>query len=118
MGCCDDVFCLGGGGGGPLGGTRIENADVSVLHPPRVSTQAAAAATNGAAAARWNWEKRGAFDTVDPIGFPCIPCSIESYGRLGRPAMALLSWLAKQQKVAAVSKSALGGQALCGLDTP
>jgi hypothetical protein len=100
---CDDVFCLGGGGGDLLVAldTRIENADVSVLHPPQECTQAGAA-TNGAAAARRNWEKRGAFHTVDPIGFPCIPCSIESYGRLGKPVMALLSWLAKQQKVAAL----------------
>jgi hypothetical protein len=68
----------------------ITIADVSIIDPPSINTLPAAAATAGAAAARRNQQKRAAYSRVELNGYTFVPFSMESYGRLGQPAMALL----------------------------
>jgi hypothetical protein len=71
-----------------LGGITI--ADISVIHPLSINTLPAAAATAGAAAARRDQQKRAASARAEPNGYPFVPFSVESCGRLGQPAMKLL----------------------------
>jgi hypothetical protein len=61
-------------------------ADVRVVHPPSANALSAAAATIGA---RCDKLKRASYSRVEPCGYPFVPFSIESYGRLGVPAMKL-----------------------------
>jgi hypothetical protein len=68
----------------------ISIIDVSVIHPLSINTLSAAATAAGAAAARRDQQKRAAYSRVEPNGYAFVPFSIESYGRLGRPAMDLL----------------------------
>jgi hypothetical protein len=68
----------------------IAIADVSVIHPLSLNTLSPAAATAGAAAARRDQQKRASYARVEPNGYAFTPFSIESYGRLGQPAMQLL----------------------------
>jgi hypothetical protein len=70
------------------GGITI--ADIYVIHPLSINTLSAAAATVGAAASRRDQQKRAAYERVEPNGYPFVPFSVESYGRLGQPAMQLL----------------------------
>jgi hypothetical protein len=65
-------------------------ADISITHPLAINTLAAAATTACAAAARWNQQKCATFSRVEPNGYPFVPFSVESYGRIGQPAMKLL----------------------------
>jgi hypothetical protein len=60
-------------------------ADVSITHPLANNTLAA-----GAAAARRDQQKRATYSRVEPNGYPFVPFSVESYGRIGQPAMKLL----------------------------
>jgi hypothetical protein len=57
--------------------------DISVIHPLSINTLPAAATTAGAAAARRDQQKRATYARVEPTGFPFVPFSVESYGRLG-----------------------------------
>jgi hypothetical protein len=43
----------------------------------------------GAAAARRDQQKRATYSRVQPNGFLFVPFSVESYGRIGQPAMKL-----------------------------
>jgi hypothetical protein len=92
------------GGAGTSASTRVEArgdillalpggitiADISITHPLAIKTLAAAATTAGAAAARRDQQKRATYSRVEPNGFPFVPFSVESYGRIGQPAMKLL----------------------------
>jgi hypothetical protein len=64
--------------------------DVSVTQPPGVAIRAASAATEGAAAARRDAEKYRAYNWLAPNGFPLLPFSVETYGRLGQPEVTFL----------------------------
>jgi hypothetical protein len=68
------------------GGVTI--ADISITHPLAISILAAT--TAGAAAARREQQKRATYSRVQPNGYPFVPFSVESYGRIGQPAMKLL----------------------------
>jgi hypothetical protein len=75
----------------------ISIADISVIHPlslnviSRAATTAGAAATTaGAAASHRDQRKRTAYARVEPHGYGFVPFSVETYGRLGQPAMKLL----------------------------
>jgi hypothetical protein len=68
----------------------IAIADVSIIHPTSLNTLSRAAATAGAAASHRDRQKRTAYARVEPNGYNFVPFSVESYGRLGQPAMALL----------------------------
>jgi hypothetical protein len=68
----------------------ITIADVSIIRPLSINTLPAAAATAGAAAARRDQQKRAAYSPVELHEYTFVPLSMESYGRLGQPAMALL----------------------------
>jgi hypothetical protein len=67
--------------------------DVSVIHPLSQNALPRAAATAGAAAALRDRQKRTAYARVEPNGYGFIPFSVETYGRLGQPAMKLLHLL-------------------------
>jgi hypothetical protein len=64
--------------------------DISITHPLAINTLAAAATTAGAAVTRREQQKRATYSRVEPNGFPFVPFSVESYGRIGQPAMKLL----------------------------
>jgi hypothetical protein len=64
-----------------------------ITHPSGVANRAAAATTDGAAAARRDREKRRTYGQLEPNGYPLIPFSIETYGRLGKPAISFLGQL-------------------------
>jgi hypothetical protein len=68
----------------------ITIADISITHTLAINTLAAAATTAGTAAARREQQKRATYSRVEPNGFPFVPFSVESYGRIGQPAMKLL----------------------------
>jgi hypothetical protein len=68
----------------------ITIVDISITHPLAINTLAAAATTAGAAAARREQQKRATYSRVEPNGYPFVPFSAESYGRIGQPAMKLL----------------------------
>jgi hypothetical protein len=75
--------------------TNAVHVDVSVVHPAADSFVGAAARAPGAAAAARDLHKRNlylrrGFDR----GFELVPFSVESYGRLGEPAMRFLATLA------------------------
>jgi hypothetical protein len=78
----DIVLALSGG---------ITIADISITHPLAINTlaAAAAAATAGMAVARWDQQKRATYSRVEPNGYPFVPLSVESYERIGQPAMKL-----------------------------
>jgi hypothetical protein len=68
----------------------IAIADVSIINPTSLNTLSRAAATAGAAASHRDRQKQTAYARVEPNGYNFVPFSVESYGRLGQPAMALL----------------------------
>jgi hypothetical protein len=69
-------------------GSGMAVVDVSVTHPAEVTNRAAAAATDGAAAAKHDVEKRRAYNRLEPNGYVFTRFSVETYGRLGKPAIA------------------------------
>jgi hypothetical protein len=81
--------------------------DVSITHPSGVANRAAAATTDGAAVARRDWEKRRTYGQLELNGYPFIPFSVETYGRLGKPAISVRRQLGLEAKEAGrkVSKS-------------
>jgi hypothetical protein len=70
-------------------------SDVSVIHPEAASFAVGAARTPGFAAAAWDASKRRACRQVS-YALPFVPMSVESFGRLGAPALTLLGDLADQ----------------------
>jgi hypothetical protein len=70
-----------------------------ITHPSGVANRAAAA-TDGAAAARRDREKRRTYGQQEPNGYPFIPFSIETYSRLGKPAISFLGQLGLEAKEA------------------
>jgi hypothetical protein len=82
--------------------------DASITHPSGVANRAAAAATtDGAVAAQRDREKRRTYGQLEPHGYPFIPFSVETYSRLGKPAISFLGQLGLEAKEAGrkVSKS-------------
>jgi hypothetical protein len=69
---------------------RITIVDISITHPLAINTLAATATMAGAAAARRDQQKCATYSPVEPNGYPFVPFSVESYGRIGQPAMKLL----------------------------
>jgi hypothetical protein len=67
--------------------------DVSITHPSGVSNRAAAATMDGAAAARRDRENRRTYGQLEPNGYPFIPFSVETYGRLGKLLQDLMQHL-------------------------
>jgi hypothetical protein len=63
---------------------------ISVIHPLSLNIISRAASTAGAAASHRDQRKRTAYARVEPHGYGFIPFSLETYGRLGQPAMKLL----------------------------
>lgn len=72
----------------------LQVVDISVIHPAASSHRDTAAAAAGNAAAKRDREKRQRYQLADPTGYAFTPFSVESYGRLGKPAMAILKQLA------------------------
>jgi hypothetical protein len=66
------------------------------LHPLSITTLPRAAITAGAAASHQDQQKRTAYARVEPNGYGFIPFSVESYGRIGQPAMKLLHGLGEE----------------------
>jgi hypothetical protein len=89
--------------------------DVST-HPAGAANRAAAAANDGAAVAKRDSEKRRTYIRLEPNGYPFTPFSDETYGRLGKPAIAVLGRLGVEAAGAAglstASKSAFVWSAL------
>jgi hypothetical protein len=69
-------------------------ADVSVVHPAAPTYVAAAAQTDGSAAAARDQLKRARYQSDDPAAYAFQPLSVETYGRMGKPAMQMLNTLA------------------------
>jgi hypothetical protein len=69
----------------------IAIADVSIIHSTSLNTLSrAAAATAGAATSHRDRQKQTAYARVEPNGYSFVPFSVESYGRLGQPALAFV----------------------------
>jgi hypothetical protein len=68
----------------------ISIAEASVVQPLSINTLSLAATTEGAAAPAQDQQKQRASARVEPNGDGFAPCSMESYGSLGLPAMKLL----------------------------
>jgi hypothetical protein len=81
----------------------VSVVDVSITHPSGVANRVAAATGDGAAVARRDREKRRTYGQLEPF----IPFSVETYGRLGKPAISFLGQLGLEAKEAGckVSKS-------------
>jgi hypothetical protein len=81
--------------------------EVSITHPACLANRAAAATTDGAAAARRDREKRRTYGQLGPNEYPFSPFSVETYGRLCKPAIIFLGQLGKEAEEAGhkVSKS-------------
>jgi hypothetical protein len=69
--------------------------DVSVIHPAAASFAGGTARTPGFAAAARDASKQRAYRQVSSA-LPFVPMSVESFGRLGAPALTLLGDLADQ----------------------
>jgi hypothetical protein len=74
----------------------ITIADISITPPLAINTLAAAATTAGAAAAHREQQKCATYSPVEPNGYPFVPFSVQSYGRLGQPSMKLLHVLGNE----------------------
>ena len=69
---------------------------IVLLNTPTHNTYVnAAARAEGSAAAVRDHAKRAQYENSDPLGYAFVPLSTESFGRLGKPAMALLNKLAQ-----------------------
>jgi hypothetical protein len=74
----------------------ITISDLSVVHPLSINTLPRAAITAGAAASHRDQQKRTAYARVEPNGYGFVPFSVETYGRIGQPAMKLLHDLGEE----------------------
>jgi hypothetical protein len=68
----------------------IPIVDISITHPLAINTLSAAATAAGAAVARREQQKHATYSRVEPNGYPFVPFSVESYGRISQPVMKLL----------------------------
>jgi hypothetical protein len=68
----------------------ISITDISVIHPLSLNIISRAATAAGAAAFHRDQRKRTVYARVEPHGYGFVPFSVETYGRLGQPAMKLL----------------------------
>ena len=82
----------------------INVVDVSVVHPAASTYVNAAARAEGSAAAVRDHAKRAQYENSDPLGYAFVPLSTETFGRLGKPAMALLNKLAECASASGVVK--------------
>ena len=87
-------------------------ADVSIVHPAADTYVRAAANAAGSAAAVRDQAKRARYETDDPHGYAFIPLSMETYGRMGKPAMELLNKLAETAADGGVNKDSFVTNAL------
>jgi hypothetical protein len=78
---------------------RLVVCDVSDIHPAAASFAVGAARTPGFAAAARDASKWRAYRHVSSA-LPFVPISVESFGRLGAPALTLLGGLAGQAVLA------------------
>ena len=83
-----DVLCVD-----EMGETLV--VDVVVVNVLSSNYVAAAAAEDGAAAARKDAEKTAKYAARGDAGYKFVPFSVESLGRLGKPALALLTKLGR-----------------------
>jgi hypothetical protein len=91
----------------------IAIADVSIIHPTSPNSLSRAGATAGAAASHRDRQKQTAYARVEPNGYSFVPFSVESYGRLGQPAMTLLHSLGDEAAgPGGVSRASFVGGAL------
>jgi len=91
-------------------------ADVSVIHPAARTYMRAAAAATGSAAAVRDRQKTARCDREDMGGYAFVPLSVESYERMGEPAMQLLNTLSATAAASGkVLKSDFVRNALCEL---
>jgi hypothetical protein len=74
---------------------RLVVGDVSIIHPAAASFAVGAVHTPGFEAAARDASKRRAYRQVSSA-LPFVPMSVESFGRLGAPALTLLGDLAAQ----------------------
>jgi hypothetical protein len=74
---------------------RLVVGDVSVIHPAAASFAVGAKRTPGFAAAARDASKRRAYRHASSA-LPFVPMSVESFGRVGAPALTLLGDLADQ----------------------
>ena len=68
--------------------------DVSIVHPAASIYMRQAASTDGGAAATRDQAKRARYQLTHPDGYEFTPFSVETFGRIGTPAMALINTLA------------------------
>ena len=86
----------------------------SVIHPAASSYVQAARTVGGAAAVR-DAAKRLRYESIGPNGYTFVPISVETFGRLGKPAMELINKLAATVAAGgAVEKSAFMAY-VCGV---
>jgi hypothetical protein len=71
----------------------VSVVDMSMTQPSGVASRRAAATMDGTAAARRHREKRRTYGQLEPKGYPFIPFSVETYGRLGKLAISFLGQL-------------------------
>jgi hypothetical protein len=65
--------------------------DVSIIHPGAATYRAATAQTDGGAAARRGVEKTSQYWRYGPGCYHVVPLTVETYGRLGKPLMKLIT---------------------------
>jgi hypothetical protein len=69
----------------------ITISDISIIHPLSINTLPGAAGVAArAAASHRDQQKQTAYAGVEPNGYGFVPFSVETYGRIGSPAMKLL----------------------------
>ena len=64
--------------------------DISVVHPAAATYGNAAICTEGSAAAVRYHTKSAQYENSDPFGYAYVPLSTKTFGRLGKPGMALM----------------------------
>ena len=92
-----------GGDGHCTSGREQLNTDVCVTNPLSASFVEAAAQCDGTAAQKRDEAKTAAYAARGDSGYKFIPVSVETHGRQGQPAMALLDTIGS-----AASKAVLG----------
>ena len=85
--------------------------DVYVIHPAASSCVNVARTVGGAAAVR-DASKMVRYESIGPNGHAFIPISVETFGRLGKPAMELINIAATAATGGTVEKGAFTAGAL------
>jgi hypothetical protein len=68
----------------------MTGVDVSATIPASSTNLAATAQTNAVYANKRDEVKRWAYNRLEPHGYPFVPLTVKSYGRLGKPAPCIL----------------------------